>query len=432
MRAEIVAVGTELLLGQNLDTNTAFIAERLAAAGIDCTLQVSVGDNVKRIADALRLALARADAVVCTGGLGPTQDDVTREAIALVAGVALRRDAAVLALVEEIFRRRGRTMSPSNARQGDVPQGATVIPPRLGTAPGLICPVGPRVVYALPGVPEEMREMVERAVVPDLVARAGERAVIASRVLRTWGLGESAVAERLAPRVDALEAAGPDAATIAFLASGMEGIKVRVTVKAADAATAAAALDEEERALRALLGDLVFGVDEETMEHAVASELLAAGWTLGVAESYTGGLVGARLVGEPGASRWFAGGVVTYGAGTKQHVLGLDPGPVVSASAAAAMAAAVREVIGADVGLATTGVAGPDPDEGLAPGTCFAGIALPGRAAEGLALSLAGTRERIREIGTISTLDRLRRALVGARTAGGGAQDPAGAASSSR
>ena len=414
MRAEIVAIGSELLLGQNLDTNTQWIAERLAAAGIDCTHQVSVGDNVERIAETMRLALSRADAVICTGGLGPTQDDLTREAIAAVADVTLRRDPDALALVEEVFRRRGRQMSPSNARQGDVPEGARIIAPARGTAPGIICPVGTGVIYAMPGVPDEMQEMLERAVLVDLAARSGERAVISSRVLRTWGMGESAVAELVAPRVDALATAGPGAPTIAFLASGMEGIKIRLTVKAPDARAAAAALTAEEAELRALLGDLVFGVDDETMEHAVGELLLAAGWRLALAESYTGGLVSARLVGEPGASRWLAGAVVAYEPGVKQQLLKVPAGPVVSAEAAMAMAEGARELLGADVGCATTGVAGPEPDEGHPPGTCFAGIALPGRPALGVALNLGGTRARIREIGTISTLDRLRRALMAA------------------
>lgn len=412
MRAEIVAIGSELLLGQHLDTNSAWIAERLAANGIDCTHHVTVGDNVGRIAETLRLALSRADAVICTGGLGPTQDDVTREAIAEVAGVPLDRDPEAVALVEAVFSRRGRAMPESNLRQGDVPRGARIIPQRIGTAPGLVCPVGSGVVYAVPGVPEEMREMLERSILPDLHERSGERAVIASRVLRTWGIGEAAVAELVSPRVELLDAAGPNAPTIAFLASGMEGIKVRVTVKAPDDQAATSALDAEEAALRELLGELVFGVDDETMEQAVGELLVARGRYLATAESFTGGLVASRLVGVAGASRWFRGGVVAYAAEVKRDLLGLGDGPVVTPEAAAAMAEGVRRALGAEVGLATTGVAGPDPDEGHEPGTCFAGFALPGREAEAMELRLSGSRERIREIGTITTLDGLRRRLL--------------------
>ena len=415
MRAEIVAVGTELLLGQNLDTNTAWIAQRLAANGIDCLHHVSVGDNIERIADTLRIALARADAVIVTGGLGPTQDDLTREAIAAVAGVPLTRDAEALALVQAVFARRNRAMSPSNLRQADVPLGARIIPQRIGTAPGLVCPVGERVIYAMPGVPAEMQEMLERAVLPDLRARGGERAVIASRVIRTWGLGESAVAELVSPRVDALEGAGPSAPTIAFLASGIEGIKVRVTVKAADEGAARKLLDAEELELRALLGERVFGVDDETMEHAVGQLLFEHGLRLGLAESFTGGLIASRLVAVPGASGWFAGALVAYASELKHALLDVAPGPVVSLEAAKAMAEGARRLLKVDVALATTGVAGPDPQEGHPPGTCFVGLALPDEAPRASALSLSGGRTSIREIATISALDALRRALLEAK-----------------
>ena len=278
-------------------------------SGIDCNYQTRVGDNVERIASALRTALSRNEAVVICGGLGPTQDDLTREAIAVVMNVPLRRDDAVLQAIKALFasRRPGRTMPPNNVRQADVPDGASVIPQTMGTAPGLICPVGNKVIYAVPGVPYEMREMLERAVLPDLRSRAGEASVIRSRTLRTWGLAESGLAEVVAGRVEALEAGGPGVPTIAFLASGIEGIKVRLTVKAPDEASAGRALDAEEAELRALLGETVFGLDEETMETAVGRLLMERGWSLGVAESLTGGLIAARVVAVPGASDWFRG-----------------------------------------------------------------------------------------------------------------------------
>ncbi|MDP9006747.1 MAG: CinA family nicotinamide mononucleotide deamidase-related protein, partial [Actinomycetota bacterium] len=260
MRAEVLAVGTELVLGDVVDTNSAWIARRLAGAGVDSHFQTKVGDNVGRIEAALRTALARSDAVVVCGGLGPTPDDVTREALARVMDVAMVRDDEVLERIRRRFEERGRPMPPSNERQADVPEGAAVIEQRRGTAPGLICPLGDQVVYAVPGVPHEMTEMVDRAVVPDLEQRRGGRAVIASRVVRTWGEDESALAERLAPRIEALDRA-PNP-TLAFLASGMEGIKVRITAKAATAAEADALLDAEEAEVRAILGRRVLGVDE--------------------------------------------------------------------------------------------------------------------------------------------------------------------------
>jgi len=340
MRAEVVAVGTELLLGQVVDTNSAFIGEQLALAGIDCNFQTRVGDNIARIAGALRSALERNEAVIICGGLGPTQDDLTREAIALVMDVPLRRDPVVLEVIKRRFVPRGsnRTMPVNNERQADVPDGATVIPQTLGTAPGLICPVREKVMYALPGVPYEMHDMMERAVLPDLRQRSGETAVIRSRTLRTWGYSESGLAERVAGRVEALESGGLGVPTIAFLASGIEGIKVRLTVKAADEATAYEALAAEEAKLRALLGDAVFGADDETMEVAVGRLLRDRGLTLAIAESLTGGLLASRLVAVPGASEWFRGAVVAYDSSVKRSVLGIPEGPVVSIEVAAAMA----------------------------------------------------------------------------------------------
>ncbi len=223
MRVEIVAVGTELLLGQIVDTNSAFIGEQLAASGLDCHFQTAVGDNLGRIVLALRTALARSDAVVVCGGLGPTQDDITREAIATVMNVPLVRDEALLERIRAMFASRGREMPANNGRQADVPVGASVIPQTMGTAPGLICPVGRKVLYAMPGVPYELHDMLARAVLPDLRERAGEPAVIASRTLRTWGMSESGLAELLAPRIEALGTGEAGVPTIAFLASGIEG-----------------------------------------------------------------------------------------------------------------------------------------------------------------------------------------------------------------
>ena len=408
-----MAIGTELLLGQIVDTNSSWIGQALADAGIDSHYQVKVGDNLARIVEVLSTALERSDAVLVCGGLGPTQDDITREAIAAVMGVELHRDEEVLTRIKEMFAARGRDMAANNARQADVPEGATVIPQTRGTAPGLICPVGDKVVYAMPGVPYEMTDMMGRAVIPDLQARAGERAVIRSRTLRTWGLAESTLAEVVAPRLEALDERGGNP-TIAFLASGIEGIKVRVTAKAATGPEADALLTAEEAELRALLGPIVFGIDDESMEHAVAARLVAAGLTLAVAESLTGGLVASRLVNVPGASEWFKGGVVAYDSEVKFSVLGVPRGPVVSAEAAKAMAEGVRELTGADVGLATTGVAGPDSQEGVAPGTVFMGVAGPGTGApEAVEGHLPGDRDRVRQFATISLLDLLRRRLSG-------------------
>jgi nicotinamide-nucleotide amidase len=416
VRIEIVAVGTELLLGQIADTNSAWLGENLAANGVSSHFHQAVGDNHDRIVLALRTALARSDGVIMCGGLGPTQDDITREAIAEVMNVPLVRDQEIVDRIAAFFEARGRAMSSSNARQADVPQGAAVIVQTAGTAPGLICPVGNKVVYAVPGVPYEMAEMFGRAILPDLRARmaeAGEEAVIASRVLRCWGSSESTLAESLQERIDALGAAGD--VTLAFLASGIEGIKVRITARARTADDVAALLDKEEvavrRAITDRLGDIVFGVDDETMEVAVATRLVARGLTFGVAESLTGGLIASRLVNVPGASSWFKGGVVSYDSEVKFDVLGVPRGPVVTEAAAAAMAEGVRKVIGADVGLGITGVAGPDDQEGVEPGNVFVGLAFADRPTETRQLRVPGDRLRVRQYGAISALDLLRRAL---------------------
>ncbi len=407
MRCEVVAIGTELLLGQIVDTNSSWIGEQLAMAGIDSLHQTKVGDNHGRIVDALRLALSRADAVVVCGGLGPTQDDITREAIAEVMGVDLERDEAVVEVIRSRFASRGREMAANNLRQADVPVGARVIT-QVGTAPGLLCPVGDKVIYAVPGVPYEMQEIVTRDVLPDLQARAGERSTIVSRVLRTWGIAESSLAEVVAERLGGAEG-GP--LTYAFLASGWEGIKVRLTAKAADQAAALAVLDAEEAELRELLGTLIFGTDDQTMEAAVGSMLAARGLTVAVAESMTGGLVASRMVDVPGASEWFRGGVVSYASKVKFDLLGVTPGPVVSARCAEEMAAGVRRLLGADVGLSVTGVAGPDEQEGQPVGTIYLGLAF-GDEVDATVMHSGGDRVRSRQFATISVVDRLRHRLL--------------------
>ena len=366
------------------------------------------------------------------GGLGPTHDDITRDAIAEVMNVALRRDDEVVERIRTMFSARGRDMPDSNLRQADVPEGATIIPQTKGTAPGLICPVGHKVVYAVPGVPYEMSDMFERAIAPDLLRRmaeAGETTgVIASRVIRTWGMSESGLAETLADYIGRLDvppsdpagrgdAPAPAPATVAFLASGIEGIKVRVTVRADDDATATDRLDAEEAVIRGILtdaaGDVVFGVDDEAIEDAVAGVLLAEGLTLALAESLTGGLAASRLVNVPGASRWFRGSVVSYASEVKFSVLGVPEGPVVSEAAARAMAEGARRVLGADVGLAMTGVAGPDPQDGQPPGTVFVGVARPGHETSSHAFTVPGDRDRVRQYATIAALDLLRRTIGG-------------------
>jgi len=409
MRCDVVAIGTELLLGQIVDTNSSYIGEQLAAVGIDSLLQVKVGDNLPRMTSTLQRVLADADAVIVCGGLGPTHDDVTREAIAAVMNTTLELNTDVADVIRHLFESRGRNMPENNLRQAMVPVGATVIPQTRGTAPGLICPVGDKVIYAVPGVPHEMYDMLSRAVLPDLLERSGEDHVIVSRVIRTWGDSESGMNERLVSVIDELDTVGNP--TLAFLASGWEGIKVRLTAKSKDEATARALLATWEQRVREKVEDFVFGVDDETMESVVVSLLKRKGLTLSLAESVTGGLASGRITNVPGSSQVFRGAVVSYASDVKFDVLGVTPGPVVSESAAREMARGVRAHLGADIGLSLTGVAGPEEQDGQPVGTLWVGLSCADGTERAMTITLPATRDQMRQFSVISALDFLRKYL---------------------
>jgi nicotinamide-nucleotide amidase len=400
MRCEVVAIGTELLLGIIVDGNSAWIGEQLALAGIDSHFQVKVGDNFGRIEASIRQALERSDAVICCGGLGPTQDDITRDVIAHVMGVEMCRDQAIADKIRNIFEARGRVMSANNLRQADIPVGASPIAQMPGTAPGLVCPVGDKVIYAVPGVPSEMREMVAGTILPDLRRRMGQTAVIRSRVLRTWGASESGVAEMVGGRVEELDKLGNP--TIAFQASGIDGIKVRIVAKCNDEATAKRVLDSEEGLLRGLLGDLVFGIDEQSMEVVVLGELRRRSLTAAATETLTGGILSARMSALDPAMEVFRGAIVrpeAAAAGARA------PSPEQRAGAAAIEA---RERFGADVGLAAVV---PEATEGHGAGTVFLGVTI--RDTPHIEkVMLTPDRKRMREFGVISLLNSLRRKLL--------------------
>ncbi|CAN5472965.1 MAG: competence/damage-inducible protein A [Acidimicrobiia bacterium] len=409
MRCDVVAIGTELLLGQVIDTNSAHIGERLAANGIDSLLQIKVGDNLSRMISVLGQRIEQAEAVIVCGGLGPTHDDITREAIAAVMGAKLVEDEQVAETILQMFAARGRRMPMNNLRQAEVPVGATVIPQTRGTAPGLICPVGDSVIYAVPGVPHEMREMLERAILPDLRRRAGVDSVIVSRVIRTWGDSESGLGERLAGIIDELDE--PGRPTLAFLASGWEGLKIRLTTRAATSGEGLAELDVWERRIVERIGSIVFGYDDDTMESVVIEMMRRRGLTLALAESVTGGLVAARLTEVPGVSDVLRGAVVSYATDVKVGLLDVPAGPVVSEQAATAMADHVRRLLGADVGLSLTGVAGPDRQDDEPPGTLWVGLAF-GDSVEAHLVRLPGDRTQMRQFSVITALDALRHRLV--------------------
>jgi nicotinamide-nucleotide amidase len=414
MRCDVLAVGTELLLGQIVDTNSSWIGEQLAAHGISSHLQVKVGDNIDRIVAALRARLEEAGAVIMCGGLGPTHDDLTREAIAQVMGVELEFHESIAEVIRELFASRGRTMAQNNLQQAMVPKGASIIPQTRGTAPGLMCPVlmngKTKMVYAVPGVPHEMHDMMHRAILPDLVARSGIQAVIASKVLRTWGESESGLNERLNGIIEELEN-NPDGTlpTLAFLASGWEGIKVRLTARGATSDQVSQVLATWEERVRGVVGDVVFGVDTDTMESVVLQTLRSHGHTLAVAESVTGGLVTGRLTNIAGASDVLVGGVVSYASEVKYEVLNVPRGPVVSGEAAIAMARGVKAALHSSVGLALTGVAGPSEQEGQPIGTLWVGVCLADGTEYAEHFRLATARDQMRQMSVITALNYLRR-----------------------
>jgi len=417
MRCEVVAVGSELLLGQINDTNSSWIGQELAAVGIDSHYQTKVGDNLDSMVTVIEHALRRSDAVITTGGLGPTQDDITRDAVAKVMGVDLYEDPELVDKISSLWGLRGREMPEINRMQARIPVGASAIPVQPGTAPGIVASFAfegeDKTIYCVPGVPWEMQEMMQGFIIDDLVERSGSNAIIRSRTLRTWGQSESGLAEILADEIVRLDSTGSaeGGVTLAFLASGMEGLKVRITAKGADETAVTDMLDDEEQRVRDIIGPIVFGVDDQTMESVVLDLCIQQGLTIGTAESLTGGLIAQRLTSTPGASGAFRGGAITYATETKSTMLGAPEGPSVSEEMVEAMALGVCERLGADVSVATTGVAGPDSWEGLPPGTVWVATVVDGEVESHL-LRFKTDRDRIRNYTTITVLNFLRKRLL--------------------
>ena len=411
MNVEVLAVGTELLLGQIVNGNAADLGGRLAAAGLDHYRQGVVGDNIVRITAAITEAVGRADALIITGGIGPTQDDLTREAICAAAAVPMDFAADYADHLRRWWQARGREMPATNLRQAEHPRGAELIPNAKGTAPGLRLRVGQCWVFALPGVPQEMLPMVDEHVIPFLLGQAGvEGGVLVSQMLRTWGESESRVAEIVGDLYDTNT--NP---TLAFLASGGE-IKLRLTARAATPAAAVDLIAPVEAEIRRRLGRLVFGTGADTIERIVLRLCAERGWTLATAESATGGLVSAALTSVPGSSEVVRGGIVAYHPELKTGLLGVDPAildgfGLVSAETALAMAAGARRALGADVAVAVTGSAGPDALEQPV-GTMVIAVETPEGSRARVSRS-PGDRERVRVYTTTAALHLLRLGLTG-------------------
>lgn len=410
MIVEVIAVGTELLLGQIVNGNGAVIGRRLAEEGLDAHYQVVVGDNDERLVAALTTAVKRADAVILTGGIGPTQDDLTREAICRATGRAMVFSSEYAERLRARWEATGRIMPESNLRQAEYPEGGTQLPNAKGTAPGIFLEHEGAWIFALPGVPQEMEALLDEEVMPRLRRMVGGPAVVKSRLLRSWGMSESQVAELL----DDLFRASVNP-SVAFLASSGE-IKVRVTAKADTDAEASALIAPVEAAVRERLGVRIFGSDGETIEAVVLRMLEERGWHLATAESATGGLIAARLTSVPGASRVFVGSLVAYATELKRRLLAvpaavLDQAGVVSEETAMAMAVGAARLLGAEVAVAVTGSAGPDEQDQPA-GTMVIGVHTPDDTAA-RTFRMPGDRERVRTYTGTAALHLVRLAVEG-------------------
>lgn len=421
MKAELVFVGTELLLGEILNTNAQFLSEQLALLGVDVYYQQTVGDNEERLAGVFRQALSRSDVVIASGGLGPTMDDITREVAAAVTARPLALDEGLLAELKAWFAQRGRPMAENNARQLMVPQGATVLKNDRGTAPGLIIHAdGGKAVILLPGPPIELRPMFERQVVPFLTSRMGGRPLsLISRTLRFIDIGESSLEEALKDLI----AAQGDPSIAPYAKTGE--VHLRLATKAADSAEGLARIAPVEAEIRSRLGQHLYGTDTTTLEAAVGQLLQERQMTVTLAESCTGGLLGKRITDVPGSSAWFGMGFTTYSYEAKSRFLGvpaalLDEHGAVSEPVVEAMAAGAMERSGADVALAISGIAGPDGGTPEKPvGTVCFGLAARG-GAHGLmpgvwsrTLQLWGSRADVRDRSATAALAMLRRYLLG-------------------
>jgi nicotinamide-nucleotide amidase len=435
MNCSILCVGTELLLGQIHDTNSAYIGEKLAEAGIASFEHRRVGDNEERIIKAVTEMLQSADALIVTGGLGPTHDDITREVLAIVMGVDLEIDLDVVEAMKQRFASRNREMSENNLRQAMVPVGATLMRNPLGTAPGLVCPIEVtgkvKNVFLMPGVPHEMKFMLNEYVLPKLIADSGENRSIVTRTIKTWGLPESELAQTLDEIVQQGEVGE---VKIGFLARGINGIYVKLSASADTRVNAQQKIAPVQVEVEKLIGENIYAYDDETMESTVLNLLRDKGEKLAIAESLTGGFISSRIVEIEGASDVLLGGIVSYDTRIKRDILKVDAEDIYSYQCAEQMALGVKETFGASISISTTGVAGPDPVAGSDPvavATRYSVENLPAKLHEpgevfiGLSsntetisecFNLGGDRQRVREYATITALNMLRKYLLGQKS----------------
>lgn len=409
MRAEILTVGTEILLGQVVNENARYLSQRLAALGFDVYFHTTVGDNPGRIREAFRASRDRADLVVITGGLGPTEDDLTRETVAEEMGLGLLEDERALRWIEAFFRERGRPPSIASRRQAMVPEGALALENPRGTAPGLfIWTDDKKAVVLLPGPPREAVPIWEDGVEPILTKHVSPGAVIRSRLLKVYGLGEPDVEERVR---DLTHSNNP---TLAPYTSGGE-VHLRVTAKASTPQEASSLIEAVEQVVRRRLGRYLFATGDEGMEDALARVLVERNLTLAVSESLTGGLVSSRMINVPGASAFFLAGITAYSLSAKEVLAGVSQRTLreygaVSWQCALAMASGVRRALGSDLGVGVTGVAGPAETDGRPTGTVYLAIDDGSRALVRRS-RFPGTRAEIRSLASQDALGALWRFL---------------------
>lgn len=410
MIVEILSTGTELLLGQIVNTNAPYLARKLNEIGYDAVYQTTVGDNRLRMTSVLSIALERTDIVITSGGLGPTQGDITKEVSAELLGRPMYLHDESVEHIKGFFERRHLTMTQNNLRQAMMPEGAIVVENHRGTAPGVIIEHAGKTIIHLPGPPMELEHMFENAILPYFANRFGSQGLIVSKVLRTFGLGESALEERIHDYI--LAQKNP---TLALLARSGE-IHVRLTAKGDTAEVAHLLIGELEPKIRERIGEFVFGTDEQALEQVVGEGLIAKKYTLSIAESCTGGSVSARLTDIPGSSAYLMGSVVAYSNRVKTDFVGVPENIIqgkgaVSEETACAMAEGIRKRVVTDIGVGVTGIAGPDGGTAEKPvGLVYIAVAGPnGTVVE--EERFTGQRSGIKTRAVNATLDLLRRYL---------------------